>query len=296
MRSNSQDIWARWLLDRRDAGDPEQALRSNEYLRAIRDRVLDKADLKEGDILLDVGCGDGLIAFGALERLQSGTVIFSDVSQDLLRHAQAAAAELGFLSRSQFLRASAEDLSQLIYSSVDVVTTRSVLIYVRDKSRALREFHRVLKPGGRISLFEPINRFGYPPPDHIFAGYDVTEVVELARKVKDVYRQAQPEDEDPMIDFDERDLLAFAEQAGFQELHLALEIDIEPMTENGNWVSFVKRAPNPLAPTLEEAVGQSLTEAEQERFLSHLRPLVEQRKGIRRHAVAYVWGRRSGDG
>ena len=41
--------------------------------------------------------------------------------------------------------------------SVDVVTTRSVLIYVKDKAAALREFYRVLKPGGRVSLFEPIN-------------------------------------------------------------------------------------------------------------------------------------------
>jgi arsenite methyltransferase len=40
------------------------------------------------------------------------------------------------------------------------LTTRSVLIYVADKAGAFREFHRVLRPGGRISLFEPINRYG----------------------------------------------------------------------------------------------------------------------------------------
>ncbi|WP_348240817.1 methyltransferase domain-containing protein, partial [Salmonella enterica] len=52
----------------------------------------------------------------------------------------------------------AETLEGIADSSVDVVTTRSVLIYVDDKAAAFAAFHRVLKPGGRVSLFEPINR------------------------------------------------------------------------------------------------------------------------------------------
>jgi arsenite methyltransferase len=39
--------------------------------------------------VLDVGAGDGLIAFGAAERVGlNGTVIFSDVSEDLLAHSR----------------------------------------------------------------------------------------------------------------------------------------------------------------------------------------------------------------
>jgi arsenite methyltransferase len=58
-----------------------------------------------------------------------------------------------------------------------VVTTRSVLIYVKDKRRAaFEELHRVLKPGGRLSIFEPINNFTYPEPPHLFGGSDVTPV------------------------------------------------------------------------------------------------------------------------
>ena len=40
---------------------------------------------------------------------------------------------------------------------VDVVVARSVLIDVADKARAATEFHRVLRPSGRVSLYEPIN-------------------------------------------------------------------------------------------------------------------------------------------
>lgn len=180
MADTSQDIWSNWLLHRCDADDPNCRRLSMELLRPVRDLVLDQAELKEGDTVVDVGCGDGLIAFGALERINSGTVMFSDISQALLDHCKKLAEELDLVHRCQFIHASAEDLSQLEDGVVSVVTTRSVLIYVANKLAAFKEFHRILKPGGRFSLFEPINQFGYPPPDHLFSSYDVTPVLELA--------------------------------------------------------------------------------------------------------------------
>jgi arsenite methyltransferase len=110
-----------------------------EQLRATCDRVLDQAGLVEGETLLDVGCGDGLIAFGALER-GTGRAIFSDISEDLLDEPRRLAGELGVLDRCDFVRAAAEDLSPIQDESVDVVTTRSVLIYVEDKRR---RFYRI---------------------------------------------------------------------------------------------------------------------------------------------------------
>ena len=84
--TENTDRWHRWLLDRRFGGDA--AFREREltgFLYPIRDTVLDKARLRPGDTLLDVGTGDGMIAFGALERLgPEGRVIFSDISSDLL--------------------------------------------------------------------------------------------------------------------------------------------------------------------------------------------------------------------
>ena len=296
MSETDIDIWTKWLLHRRDAGSPGLKRQSIEYLQPIRDRVLDNAQLEEGKTLLDVGCGDGLIAFGALERTQSGDVIFSDISQDLLDRCKELAEELRVIDRCTFVKAPADDLSALDDGSVSVVTTRSVLIYVESKAVALREFHRVLAPGGRFSLFEPINRFGYPAPDHMFSGYDVTPVADLARKVKDVYRQARPEYDDPMINFDERDLLLFAEEAGFAQVHLRLEVNIEPPSDEGDWEAFFHRAPNPLAPTLAEASSQSLSLVEAEKFIAHLRPLVESQRGRRKMAVAYLWGEKIGDG
>ena len=83
-------------------------------------------------------------------------MIFGDVSEDLLDECRRIADELGVADRCEFLRASADELP-LPDASVDVVTIRSVLIYLMDKQPAFAEFHRVLRPGGRLSIFEPIN-------------------------------------------------------------------------------------------------------------------------------------------
>lgn len=291
---DSKDIWARWLLKRRFAGDREAGQRAlQNYLYPWRDKILDNARLAEGETLLDVGCGDGLIAFGALQRTQTGMVIFSDVSTDLLAIVQSLAGEMGVLPRCRFVQASAEHLSEIESASVDVATTRSVLIYVPGKQAAFDEFFRVLKPGGRLSIFEPINRFGYPEPLDRFDGYDVSGVTEIAGKLKAVYARLQPLDSDPMGDFDERDLLLFAERAGFGEVHLELQARIAPPEHTITWENFIRIAGNPKIPTLEEAMQQELTPDEIERFTAHLRPLVEAHLGLQRGALAYLWAVKS---
>jgi arsenite methyltransferase len=294
MPDSKQDIWAQWILQRRFGGDRERLKADlNNCLYPIRDQVLSHANLSDDDTLLDVGCGDGLIAFGALDKVKTGRVIFSDISQDLLNHAQAIARELQVANRCEFIHASADDLSPIQDASVDVVTTRSVLIYVSAKQQAFAEFFRVLKPKGRLSIFEPINRFGWPEPPHLFSGYDVTPLIEIAEKVKALYLRLQPPDTDPMTDFDERDLIVFAEKAGFKEVHLELQVEIKPPTEISDWDAFMRVAGNPKIPTLEEAIGQVLTSEEAEAFVAHLRPLVEAKQGTARSALAYLWAIKS---
>jgi arsenite methyltransferase len=288
-----RDRWAAWLLERRHGGDQEALKATMDFLTPVRDRVLGNAALTGGETLLDVGAGDGLIAFGALDLVgDEGRVVFSDISQDLLDHCRSLALEMGVIDRCEFVRAPADDLSALEDASVDAVTTRSVLIYVKDKRRAFEEVHRVLKPGGRLSIFEPINTFTHPEPQHLFSGSDVTAVADLAEKVKAVYASRQPPDECPMLDFDERDLFDLAERAGFEEIHLSFEARMFPgnaRNDTREWESVLRSAPNPLAPTLGEAMAEALTPEEAERFTAHLRPLVERGERMSRGAVAYLW-------
>ena len=256
-----------------------------EETREFREGVLDHASLAEGETLLDVGCGEGLIGFGALER-GAGHVVFSDISDDLLDFCRKAAEALEVSDRCSFVKAGADDLSGVSGASVDVVTTRSVLIYVPDKASALAEFSRVLRPGGRASLFEPINRFGIDEKKQGFWGYPGDGLAELAARVENVYEEIQPP-EDPMLDFDERDLVKLAESAGFFPIELELRAYVRP-SEPRPWEAFLKSSGNPKIPTIREAMDRALTPEERERFTEHLRPLVEEGKGVWRMAQAYL--------
>ena len=256
-----------------------------EELAVIRDRVLDNAGVEAAETLLDVGCGNGLIGFGALER-GAGEVVFADISRPLLEDCRELAAAANVLDRCRFVEAGAEALTEIDDASVDVVTTRSVLIYVEDKERAFREFHRVLRPGGRISLFEPINRFGMEERRCTW-GYELGDVVDVMTKVNAHYEEFQPAD-DPMLDFDERDLLALAERAGFFPVKLTYEAKLEP-PEAHRWETFLNISGNPKIPTFGEVIDQALRAEERARLVSALRPAVEERRGVWRLAQAYLW-------
>lgn len=286
------DRWSRWVLDRRDAGSSRQREVTLTRLAPIRDRVLANAEPLQGATLLDVGTGDGLIGLAALQLVSdTGMVIFSEVSAGLLERCRATVASWGMLDRARFVRASADELAGIADASVDVVTTRSVLIYVQDKSSAFASLHRVLRPGGRISLFEPINGLMYPEPDGRFWGYDLSMVSHLVAKVQTALRAS----EDPgfraaMMDFDDRDLATLAQAAGFERVHVECHLDITPGPADAavSLDALLDRAPNPNARTVREALAAALTEAEQHEFVTALDRAFVERRAISRMAVAYA--------
>jgi arsenite methyltransferase len=287
-REQSEDVWSSWVVSRAYGADPEETQRRAPLLHLIRDRVLDGAGLRQGDVVLDVGAGDGLISFGALPLVgESGRVVISDISPQLLEVCRERAQQDEVEERCHLVLAAAEDLAPIGDGSVDAVTVRSVLIYVAAKRDAFASFHRVLRSGGRLSMFEPINRFLHPEPAGTFWGYDVAPVADLAARVGQVYRRARPAT-GPMLGFDERDLLRLAEETGFSEVHLRLHVDVEPRKEPMPSQTFARTAPNPLAPTFEEAVREALRPSEARRLQACLRPLVLEGRGSARSAGAYL--------
>ncbi len=282
------DEWTRWLLTRRDGGNAELRAQHATALDVFRDEVLDRALLGPADTLLDVGAGTGLIAFGALDRLgPDGHVIFSDVSESGLEECRERAQGD---PRCSFVHAAAEDLSKIPDASVDAVTTRSVLIYCDHKAQAFREFFRVLRPGGRLSIFEPVNRFLLEHrPDSLFGLRD-PEVGDLLAKVVAVYRDGARRGENPMTDFDERDLLTWAAEAGFDGIEVdyraQLDVPAEPI---GDWAARKEVAPNPLAPTYGEAMAMALTEQERDRVDTRMTTIAQAGAATRRTmATAYL--------
>ena len=283
------DKWATWLLKTRFGGDKEAEREGMRWLVGVRDRVLDGAGIKDGYSVLDVGCGDGLIGCGAMERVgPCGRVIFMDISEELLSAAREQVQAAGLDGSSEFVVASADDLTMLADDSVNAVTTRSVLMYVEDKAKALREFHRVLKPEGRISLAEPINRYSHDRRDRErFRGCLLPGMEETARRLNDFFVDEREECA-PMLNFDERDLVDMSETIGFRQIHLDLDIDVGPAPPI-SWKRFLGAAPNPHVPALAEALDDLLIPDERRRFEEMARPQVEAGAGIQRRAMAYLW-------
>jgi arsenite methyltransferase len=287
--SAMSDRWAEWLRNRRDGGSVEQRRAALEFLGPIRDQILDSAEVGAGDVLLDVGCGDGLVGLGALDR--GAQVIFSDISQACLDDCRAIAHDA-----AEYWLASAVNLGEV---QADVVTTRSVLIYVADKPRAFAEFFRVLRPGGRLSIFEPINRFGLEERRATYGFRDLAGVEDLfSRVVAEVDRAEEGAGGlDAMIDFDERDLVRFAEDAGFENIRLTLNAEVtnEAKWRSSDWDVFLDSSPNPLSPTFREAMRAALQPDEQARLAAVIRPQVEAGRGTTRLAKAFLTARRPMD-
>jgi arsenite methyltransferase len=159
---------------------------------------------------------------------------------------------------------------------------------VSDKAAAFAEFRRVLRPGGRISIFEPINTLMQECGTSLFYGYDVGPVSELATKVSASFAAIQPPGSDPMLDFDDRDLVRLAEQAGFTDVRLDLEVTVRRARPPVPWETFLRSSGNPNLPPLAVTLGEALTPPELAAFTAHLRPLVEAGQGTHQRAVAYL--------
>ena len=245
--------------------------------------MLDAAAIKPADTVLDVGCGDGLIGFGALARLgPGGRVIFSDVSQELLNRCQEIAAGD---DRCSFVPAAATDLAGIADESVDAVTLRSVLIYIADRDAVFSELFRVLRPGGRLSIFEPLNSFGYPGPADRWGPWDVSPVRDLADRVKRVFVEIHDREGNSMHDFDAEDMVAWAERAGFSTMRVKAHYELMPSEPIESWDTHERRSANPLVPSLAEAIDSVLDPEEAARLRGHLRAKAEAGDGRRARRV-----------
>lgn len=288
------DIWAKWLLYRRYGGSEEIRRSVLRLLNSIRVKILQNALISSGKTVLDIGSGDGFLAFAALQQVgESGTVIFCDISEDLLEICRIYAENLQNGHLCRFVRAAAEDLHPIEEESCDAVTMRCVLIYVGDKARVFREFHRVLKEDGRFSIYEPINCLLQDYSVGRLWGYDTTGIEPLASRIIGLYRDIQGGDSNYMLNFDDRDLLKFAEAAGFRDISLELRVEFLSVPPRRRWEDFTRVSPNPMAPTPREAMESVLNSGEQEQFVSYMKPRVEQGIGFPvRSAHVYLCGRK----
>jgi ubiquinone/menaquinone biosynthesis C-methylase UbiE len=110
--------------------------------------LLEDAELAPGQIVVDYGCGPGGLAVELARRVgKSGCVHGVDLNANLLERAVRRADRDGVSAQLQWHHVS-DDRIPLPDRSVDRVICKNVLEYVTDVGAVLREFRRVLRPGG----------------------------------------------------------------------------------------------------------------------------------------------------
>lgn len=107
--------------------------------------------IKEGDIVLDLGCGAGFDCFLAAKKVgKSGKVIGVDMTEKMIEKAKLNAKKLG-AKNVEFIFGEIEKLP-LGDNSVDIIITNCVINLTPDKLKTFKEAYRVLRKGGRIYL------------------------------------------------------------------------------------------------------------------------------------------------
>jgi arsenite methyltransferase len=109
------------------------------------------AGIREGEVVVDLGCGGGMDVFLAARKVGvTGRVIGIDMTTEMLERARAGQKKLG-ITNVEFYQSTIDQLP-LGDNSVDCVISNCVINLVPDKLAVFREILRVLKPGGRVAL------------------------------------------------------------------------------------------------------------------------------------------------
>lgn len=119
-----------------------------EQLRPAQEKLLELAQLKPGEKIIDIACGTGLVSFPAAKLVgEDGFVLGTDISDKMVEQSIQIANEYS-VSNIRFERMDAEELTSM-EEEYDASLCALGLMYVPDPLKALKEMKRVLKPGGR---------------------------------------------------------------------------------------------------------------------------------------------------
>jgi SAM-dependent methyltransferase len=128
----------------------EEAELFEHSLHRYDDALLRAAGIRDGDQVLDIGCGSGSVTRAAAWLAGSGTVLGVDLSSPMLTVADKSAAAVG-LTHVSFAQADAQ-VHAFPDGAFDVVVSRTGTMFFADQLAAFKNIARATKPGGRLAL------------------------------------------------------------------------------------------------------------------------------------------------
>ena len=113
-------------------------------------RLVSVAEIQPGQRVLDVASGRGAVLFPCAERVgQTGEVVGVDLADEMVRATNADASQRGIPARVQVMDAEHLDFAEATF---DRVLCGFGIMFLPDQLRALGEFRRVMKSGGRLAV------------------------------------------------------------------------------------------------------------------------------------------------
>lgn len=118
------------------------------YSNEMRKTVVDMAELKEGDLVLEVGCGTGFTTFEIVKRVGEENVVAVDLTPEQMEKA------VKKFPKANFLRGDAENLP-FKDNVFDASISAGSIEYWPHPHLGIQEMARVTKPGGRVVILAP---------------------------------------------------------------------------------------------------------------------------------------------